>query len=324
MPMVTTEASRARCGLKARAISTSEKQEIAAACRKSARFVSWNGLTPSAYWANASECTMPASGPRRPPARHRRRKPAGRAGAPPAPAFSPPSGRYTRPARLPLRGSVRRPTPRSSGWRRRKPATSSRPIRGSSWGGWRRVRAGRGCGRLLLHERDAEVHRQHLAMVRRLDRSAHEHKTAEAVVQFDVDDQLIAGLHHALESDFADTREHRRVTPEILVGGGHLPRDHGAGRLEDRLADQHPGHDRIAGVMALEEILVRPHPAAGRHRVGAGRDDFVDKQEGRPLGNELLDGLHGNWVDGRASGELPVSPERRPGARWERAWRVFG
>ena len=38
--MVTTEASRVRCGLNARAISTREKHEIAAACRKSARFVS--------------------------------------------------------------------------------------------------------------------------------------------------------------------------------------------------------------------------------------------------------------------------------------------
>jgi hypothetical protein len=47
MPIVTTEASRARWGANALAISTSEKEETAAAWRKSLRPVSWNGFGPS-------------------------------------------------------------------------------------------------------------------------------------------------------------------------------------------------------------------------------------------------------------------------------------
>jgi hypothetical protein len=47
IPIVTTEASRARWGANARAISTSEKADTAAACRKSLRFVSWKGFRPS-------------------------------------------------------------------------------------------------------------------------------------------------------------------------------------------------------------------------------------------------------------------------------------
>ncbi len=47
MPIVTTEASRARCGRNARAISTSEKADTAADWRKSLRLVSWKGWRPS-------------------------------------------------------------------------------------------------------------------------------------------------------------------------------------------------------------------------------------------------------------------------------------
>ncbi len=49
--MVTTDASGARCGLKARAISTSENAEMAVDWRKSVRAVSWKGLNPLAVIA---------------------------------------------------------------------------------------------------------------------------------------------------------------------------------------------------------------------------------------------------------------------------------
>jgi len=45
--MVTTEAFLVRSGLKALATSINENAEMAVACKKSARLVSWKGLNPS-------------------------------------------------------------------------------------------------------------------------------------------------------------------------------------------------------------------------------------------------------------------------------------
>ena len=93
----------------------------------------------------------------------------------------------------------------------------------------------------------------------------------------------VAGDHLAPEAGAVEPAEQRQLAGEPWIGQ-HGDRTH----LGDRLAHQHAGQRRPAGEVTGEEPLVAGERATAR---GADarleRDDLVDEQERRPVGEHI-------------------------------------